>query len=346
MVPLFACFTDFHLDKDNLPLIERLAHESFDVMDARGVKRLYLPGDAFKSRTGQPLAVLDTMGRILEEAHRRGYDTRAIPGNHDKTDLESNRSYLDQFKYYPGFTLYDDGAVHQIEQDGAAYQICWLPYFKENGSYPAKLAALSNMLDPFAARTFLLTHIGINSVFDNDGLQVENALDAARFACWDTVIVGHYHQKNSFENIHFIGSMRPANFGENADKGLTFAYADGRMEQVPLSFPKFLNLKIDIKDTASLKEAELLYANSPDHIRLTITGDQALLKSVNRERYAELGIDVKFNETHLVANMLKAQEGQTVSFNKQSLEEAFRQFASESRLSDVETGLELLQSAF
>lgn len=344
--PLFATFTDFHLEKDNLDLIKRLALESFDLMDAKGVKRLYLPGDAFKSRTGQPLAVLAAMSSILDEAYRRGYDTRAIPGNHDKTDLESPRSYLDQFRHHPGFTLYDEGGVHELRHEGEAYQVAWLPYFKENGSYPGKLAILSQLRDPFARRTFLLTHIGINSSFDNDGLTVENALEPDLFAAWDTVLVGHYHQKNSFKNIHFVGSMRPATFGENPDKGLTFVYPDGRLELVPLNFPKFLNLKIDVTDKAALREVEALYANSADHIRLTITGDQALLKGVNRERYAELGIDVKFNETHLIANMLQAQEGQTISFDKKSLEEAFKQFAHEARLADVDTGLELLLSAF
>ena len=85
---------DPHLSKDNVTVVRDLFNQTFALAEEIGCKIVILGGDVFTSRSAQPLEVLDAWREITEEAEARGLEIAAIPGNHDKTDPNSDRSYL------------------------------------------------------------------------------------------------------------------------------------------------------------------------------------------------------------------------------------------------------------
>lgn len=85
---------DPHLSKDNVTVVRDLFNQTFALAEEIGCKIVILGGDVFTSRSAQPLEVLDAWREITEDAEARGLEIAAIPGNHDKTDPNSDRSYL------------------------------------------------------------------------------------------------------------------------------------------------------------------------------------------------------------------------------------------------------------
>ena len=98
------------------------------------------------------------MGFLVEE----GIELYQIPGNHDKTDLDSPDSYLDMFdRVYSTYHLFKEEEAVKIN----GVLCCFLPYFLESGSYPKRLKKIAKKASKSSAKyKYLFTHIAVNGV--------------------------------------------------------------------------------------------------------------------------------------------------------------------------------------
>jgi len=211
--PLAILITDTHYHKDNTEEVDDVLDQAIQLALEQGVYRIFHLGDVFTNRVGQGLRVLLAFRRWLRNCGEQGIDVWLIPGNHDKTDLESEESYLDVYDSYSNVTIVGK-PTYQTFLDT---MVGFLPYFKEDGSYPDRLDELVKFpIDSRIKTRILLTHIAVDGVANNDGTEVTNELGAGRFSHFDNVFVGHYHNRSDVgENIHYIGSARPSNYGED-----------------------------------------------------------------------------------------------------------------------------------
>ena len=99
---------DVHLDKNNGELVKDIFDQLTSLCHKRGVYEIWVGGDVFTNRSGQPLSCLTTWKEILEDLMDAGILIRVIPGNHDKTDADDERSYLDVYseQYSPHFPTF------------------------------------------------------------------------------------------------------------------------------------------------------------------------------------------------------------------------------------------------
>lgn len=337
--PIALLITDTHLHKSNVDLVKNIFNQAIEKCKELKINNIFHLGDFFTSREAQPLLVLKEAKDILLLIRNNNIDMSIIAGNHDKTNLEDELSYIDVIDkdtenidliYNEDSKLYDE-----------KINIIFLPYFKESGSYLTRLNSVSKLIIKNNIN-ILLTHVGVNGVNNNDGSSVENEVKQELFKKFDKVFVGHYHDQQSIKNIYYIGSAYQSNFGEDELKGFTILYSDGSHEFVQSKFPKFIKEKINIDDKGALKKFEKKYANSTDHIRAILIGEKTKLQSFKKENFIDKGFDVKFEDENLNTNIdISNQEMQI--YDRSNIKKAFNKFVELNSIEDFNFGLNYLE---
>ena len=173
------------------------------------------------------------------------------PGNHEKTSLISNKSYLSIYKGKAGLKLFEDEGYEII--DGVVF--CFLPYFLEGVEYLTRLANLIDEVKDFKQKKVLFTHIAVDSIRNNDGSKVENDVKKEYFEIFDKVFVAHYHSYCELSSkIIYNSSTHQQNYGDDSKKGFTVLYDDLSFEHVRSKFPKFIHIKIPIEQKDEIQE--------------------------------------------------------------------------------------------
>jgi DNA repair exonuclease SbcCD nuclease subunit len=174
--PVQVIVTDTHVNTENYPLIIDIFQQFIDLIKSLGLNTGIHMGDFFTSRASQSLMCLLTTTLILDMFEKEEITLYIIPGNHDKTDLESEESYLTIFNNRTYVTLFEKESF--IDDNGINY--CFLPYFKEGTEYLQRLSNLNEMVGNFML-SVLFTHISINGVRNNDGSVVDGDVEADFF---------------------------------------------------------------------------------------------------------------------------------------------------------------------
>src|SRR3989304_1387332 len=125
--PLAIFITDTHYTNNNVDEVNNVLVQCLQLALQLKVKKIFHGGDIFTLRTGQSLTVLLAFHNFLSLLSEYDIEMYAIGGNHDKTDLDSEDSYLDVFSNYPNFRVIRDGQIIKL----GAFSLSLLPYFKE-----------------------------------------------------------------------------------------------------------------------------------------------------------------------------------------------------------------------
>lgn len=325
----YACITDTHIDENNFSLIEDLFDQLINECQRKNIGVVLHFGDWFKSRKGQSQAALLSTMRIIDNLRRNNITLIIIPGNHDKTDLDANESFLDVFncdcfKVLPTAHIIDNGKTI----------LGFLPFYKEE-KYASELRKLISNIDEFGdedAKRYLITHQGISGVKNNDGSSVDNSLTESLFESFELVLVGHYHNVQRYSNIYYIGSSHCANFGEDNDKGFVILNTEtGETERIVLNFPKFTKLSIDIErlEIKDINDLILSKQETGNNIRLIITGTSESLKTFDRTLLIDNGIDVKLEANEISHALDVAKDNEYEVFNVESIQNEFDVFCKE-----------------
>lgn len=334
--------TDLHLDKETIEEVDKVLDQLISKTLELGLDTIYILGDIFTERVGQGLSVLLAWKKFLGKCKKKGLIVIKIAGNHDKTFLDSQESYLDVFNEDNVHIVTD----YQCIVDGNM-SFSLLPYFKEGKAYDKMLASLleesrKSMSD--CKFNYLFTHIAINGVRNNDGSVVEEGVKIGKFSLYDKVFVGHYHNKSKVgDNIYYIGSIMPRNYGEDNEKGFTIIYADGTHE---LFVPKFRKYKKFVFDLDKVKKVAIVklrnkYRNSSDHIRFVFKGTEEQLLSLDKKFFTDVGIDVKKESKQILKSVEAAESGEFVSFDKSNILKCFKDYCSVNQFSGREKAVGL-----
>ena len=329
MRPDSVLITDTHFDKDNLEEVLDVMFQCVDYAVEIGVKKIRHLGDGFTDRTGQGLLVLLAMTRWAEYAESKGMLIEMIPGNHDKTNLESENSYFDVYSKHENITVIRKETII-VDKRGIAH--CYLPYFKENGSYPIRLTKLLKRLKKTSyTDAYLYTHIAVDKVKNNDGSKVSNGLKIKMFKIFKKVFVGHYHDKSKLgKNIYYIGSGRPKDFGEDDEKGFTVLYQNGDHELIRARFNAFKKVKIDLDDISpeEIEALRIRLSKLTSNRRVIFNGTQEQIEALDLRKFKEAGIDIKRETKNVTKSIEAASRGEVVEYDTKEIKKRFLRFCS------------------
>lgn len=339
--PIFLASTDWHFTKENSKEIYNLIEEKFKLAIELGLNEVFMLGDVFVSRISQRMEILDSFWDILNLAKDYNIKMFVIPGNHDKTDYSSDRSFLRFYMHHPNIELVENH-LSLIRGD---YEIHLMPYFA-NSSEKFK-ENFEKCLTPTdkSKKQILMSHFAVMGSVNNDGTKIEKGCSVSEFKSFEMVFLGHYHNTHYVSsNILHIPSLRQNNFGENIDKGFTIMYEDGETELVSPNFTKYIKVKVDIDETNFsdlLKKGES-FSGSKDNIRFVITGEENLIRSLDPTQFIEMGIDIKKNIKSLVPELIDSPDiEEIVEWSESDVLQRFKKFCENKDL-DFDIGNELI----
>lgn len=329
--------TDTHLKESNIDINIKVFEQAIKFCLENKLNKIWHLGDIFNSRKAQPLDVLDAFEQILDLLHKAGIEMITIPGNHDKTSYDSDKSFLNPFRHHPALKLVTTQETFFITDDIAVDMI---PYFSDH-IYKEWLE-VSEKKRVAANKRILFTHIGVNGAVMNNGVAVDGILKDL-FAIYEKVYIGHYHDKQIFDKINYIGGSIQHNFGEDPEKGLTILYDDLTFETKTLIYPKYHKIETDVS-TLSLKDIESIrkeVEESGDMIRIVLVGSEAEIKGFNKQSLLAAGVAVATKAEEI--NREEIDE-RVEPFTQGTLIEEFEKFTVKNNL-DLETGKKYLMKA-
>lgn len=350
--PIFILLNDIHIDKSNRELVKDIFKQVIDIAVQKDIIHIVIGGDVFTNRSGQPLDCLTTFQEILDMAEKAHIIIDAIPGNHDKTDPNDYRSYIDVYKGNRTLIIHREGCSAII--GGCA--VAFVPYFDDDSwkrEFDKAVAITEEQLIDGDvaddAPRFLITHVAIDGVRNNDGSEVVSDLKPSMFDFFIKVFVGHYHNASKIgKNVYYTGSAYQNNFGENiTDKGCTIVYDDGHIVFVPLRFPKYIKHVIDVNDSETIRNLIEKYDGEKyDHIRFIIQGKKVDASKVDLNYIESKGIQCQFESVEEKEAIDNSVDEDALNYDKRSITKDFLKFCSENEIKGkhMKYGLDLIKS--
>lgn len=326
---------DIHLDKDNGELVKDIFRQLISLCREYNTNRIFCGGDVFTNRSGQPLQCLTDWKEILVMLSEEDIELHVIPGNHDKTDSDDEKSYLDVYSE-PCVNLYRSGVRKFI----GGCVLAFIPYFKDDKWLSEYEKVWEQIECNFQEQDIeadtpliLITHSGFDGVVNNDGSRVSSIIKPSMFEDWTKVLIGHYHNASKLaDNVIYTGSAYQNNYGENiTDKGFTVIFDNGSTKFVPSKFPKYIKEVIDANDKETLMNLLEKYEGEEyDHIRFVFTGKKVDCQKINiAEIQGKYGIDCKFEATETTDAIEISESDSVLSYDKKTITKDFLKFCTE-----------------
>lgn len=338
-VPLGVVITDTHMEEDNIETNRSIYAQARAKAKELKVNKVYHAGDIFDSRKAQPQNVLNAFGEELDLFEADDIEFHAIPGNHDKTDYGSLKSFLEPYRKRPGFYLWSDAVLLEGNADA---EIWMIPFFSD-ALYVEAINGCK-IRKGETKKQILITHIGVDGAVMNNGIAVSSKVSKDLFEKFDLVLIGHYHDAQQYsEKIRYIGASCQHNYGESPTKGLTIIYSDATTEFVELDLPHYINYEIDVNKITleDIKQIKKEKASTKDQIRITLTGSEKDIKAFDATALKALGVDVKKKEDEIKVEEI---ESRVTAFTDTSILGSFEAFCIKKELNH-EQGLKYLQQA-
>lgn len=336
--------SDPHINRDNFLHVENIFYQAFDVCASNEISKIFCLGDVFTSRVGQGLNELITFGRILKKAHKMGILITSIAGNHDKTDYDSDDSFLIPFENYESFDLLSKPATKIIGSTHFHFVS-----FYNNSTYKEKLSKLKISKNK---NNVLLTHCSINGVRNLSGMVVDDGVDCVDFSSFKRVFVGHYHNRQKFSNVTYIGSPDPRNWGEDNEKGFTILDTETLKEVfVKSNFTPYEKIEVSVSDLVKNTDIEefegyITQYKDSSNLRVVLVGTEEELLHFDSSFLK--GVDVKKEKLEKRNSIQDAEKEKFAEFDTDSIQRLFTDFCKQSDIKGktLIQGLKILKGNF
>jgi DNA repair exonuclease SbcCD nuclease subunit len=266
--------SDIHLGVNNdNPIWHNLTFKLFDfifsIANKYDIRLLVILGDLFhqrKSITQQTQTIAHTIIKNSMEVT----NIVIIAGNHDiYYNDKQHPNWLTQFHSA-------DNCITVEDEPLFINDYCFVPW-----NYP---------IEKINKGKYLFCHYPINGFQMNSGYDCQDSIfDVGLFDKFKKVYTGHFHNRSQRNNITYVGSPFPTNFGEDNNKGIHIFKNDKDVFIPFKDSPKFIKITTD--DDIS---EELINGN---FIELTFTKDFGLSKNEliiqNISLYNPLSLSIK-----------------------------------------------------
>lgn len=237
-----ALITDTHLGISNdhpvqVYNIDRFFEWFWEYVKQNDITHVFHLGDIVDNRTRISFLALEQMRRcIIDPVKRTGVEFWAIVGNHDVAYRTTNEiSCASLLEDKDGIKILSE-PKDLVLPDGT---VCaFLPWINRNNHDQA----VKFLRDSQAKYVF--GHLEIKGAQMMRGTVSEHGEEATLFSRFPAVFTGHYHHKNSYGNIHYIGNTCQFNWGDwGEQRGFTLLDTEtGYFELVENPFSPFQKL--------------------------------------------------------------------------------------------------------
>jgi DNA repair exonuclease SbcCD nuclease subunit len=182
----------------------------FPTLKRLGITKVFHLGDVFDRRKYINFNILNRFRRnILHPLEDMGIEIVAISGNHDIFFRNTNEvnALQEILGGWDNIKIYIEPT--EIVVDGI--NILLVPWITQNN-----LEKISSYLDNTKS-SIIMGHFEVNGFQMFRDVECIEGLDRSIFDRFDMVLTGHFHHKNSIDNIHYVGSPYEMTFSDMND---------------------------------------------------------------------------------------------------------------------------------
>lgn len=184
----------------------------FPYLNEHGIKSVIHMGDLFDRRKYINFSTLsNTKKRFIDKFEEYGIDLHIILGNHDVFYKNSNdvNSINELFSTgYPRIKIYEEPS--EINFDGVCIGL--VPWINSENFEESVQFIQQNSC------SILCGHLEINGFEVMAGIRHEGGVESFIFANYDKVLSGHFHLKQTYKNIHYLGTQYQLSFADVGSK--------------------------------------------------------------------------------------------------------------------------------
>lgn len=256
-----ACFTDIHFGlKSNSAVHNQDCEDFIDWYIAKakeeGCDTGIFMGDWHHNRNSLNITTMDYSLRALEKLGKAFDNFYFFPGNHDLYYKDKRDIHSVEFgKYIPGVTV-----VHQPITEGDVTLCPWLvgDEWRQIGKRSSK----------YIFGHFELPHFYMNAMVQ---MPDHGEIQLSHFSNYEKAFSGHFHKRQTSQNICYIGNAFPHNFADAWDDDRGMMILEWGAEPVYFSWdaqPTFRTVKL----SQLIDEADTLL-KPKQHLRVTLDID-------------------------------------------------------------------------
>ena len=311
-----AMFTDIHFGKKNNSLQHNQDCLDFvtwfcdKVKADRDITHVVFMGDWFENRNAVNVMTMNIAQQALEILNSLNLPVYIIIGNHDLYHRESRKVF--STKIFDQFSN-----VHMVSEPtviSESFLVC--PFiFKNEYANLAQYAKYPYWLGHFEFRNFVVT---------GSDRKMEHGPDHKQFSEPKFIFSGHFHKRQSIDNVVYIGNTFPMDYGDAWDDERGMCVLDTRNDDVEFTdwndCPKYRKVKLSDVLSGSFK--------FPPKCRVRCLVDMDIgyseAQGIREEMISELGLREFALEENLSEKReaIAGDDSQDEEFDLSSLNEA------------------------
>jgi DNA repair exonuclease SbcCD nuclease subunit len=306
-------YSDLHLRPERLEDCEKVLNEIFDIAVKLRKKhkqpvRIVNGGDTFHTRGLIRTICFDRLYWHYDRWYREGFAQDIIVGNHDQEDRAGEIHPMKVFANFDGWNVVDKPMV--IE--GVAH----FPYMPKDKIQEAILS-LAKGKEAFKDA---IVHWGICGAMRNDRNKDTDGVPVEWLKGFRNVFSGHYHYRNKFENVQYIGSPLQQNFGEMGQEKGIIVYDQEKSEASFVEIkgtPKHHEVQVHWDEDKERIDGDLKAIQAQDFVRIKAVGDSEKCARIDRDSFSKrlkcnnISVEREVREKHF--SRLKIDSGEILA---------------------------------
>jgi DNA repair exonuclease SbcCD nuclease subunit len=215
----------------------------FPYLKEHDIKQIVHLGDYYDNRKAINIKCLNhNRKHFLEPLRDLGIRMDIIPGNHDTYFKDTNTP--NSLKELLGFFINEVAIIEKptvIEYQ--TLRLALLPWMTKD-NWDESINFIKN-----CKADILGGHLELNGFEMMRGIKNDHGMDASIFSRFESVFSGHYHTKNSGDNIHYLGSQMEFFWSDCNDKKYFHILDTETRELTAVQNPHTLFKKVVYNDT-------------------------------------------------------------------------------------------------
>lgn len=281
---MYLFYSDLHVRPERIEdcelVLQSIGEMALKLQD-KTKKRITIinGGDTFNTRGLIKTSCFDVVYKHYEKWSSNGLSQIIIVGNHDQEDKEGLIHPMRVFEQFDNW--------HVVDKPTVIDDMAFFPYMNKALIQSEIKKAIKS------GAKFATVHWGIQGAMMNEGHADSEGVPASWLKDFKMVFSGHYHYRNSFSNIQYIGSPMQQNFGEINQKKGVLLY-DNEKNKIDFIEVKGTSNHYEIEITQKedfteeiFKGGEKESISEKDFIKIKIKGDSEFCSSIKKDEYSK-----------------------------------------------------------
>lgn len=298
---------DVHATVSELDDCQALIDFVYQIAKTRDCSILFL-GDLYDKHDAMSVRVMSFWRQAIKKLDKvSNVPVEIVLGNHDQSNTVDNHPNALE-AHYEGALVHD--SAHDCTSDGIAY----LPYQKDVDTFLIQAKILYDK----GAKTLICHQTFDGSQYEN-GFYAEDSVPIDGIVSkFDKVISGHIHLRQSFANIHYVGSPR---WRTKSDAGISKFIDLWRVEDSVFTHVEAFDTSavcrqiFVIKDTPEEPLDETKYNPTKDLVHVAVHGPETYCKE-KVLKLRSLGFVARAFRTRAQVSKVRESDGIDVAWKK------------------------------